>query len=101
MVKSKSSLLNNVKVLYLVFFLTILNLGYFLYNKDNQSIFLFAILCLIVYMFNHNMIIVLLFSMITINLLILINKLNKEGFEDENKGETDEKKDKKKDKNNE
>jgi len=69
--KNTMSFLNNVKILYLLVVLSILNLGYFLYNKDNQSIFLFAVMCLIVYFFNHNMIVVLLFSLITINLLII------------------------------
>ena len=44
------------------------------------------------------MIIVLLFSMITINLLILINKLNKEGFEEDTDKKVEKKKVKKKDK---
>ena len=81
--KKSISILNNVKFLYFIFLLTVLNLGYFLYNKDNQSIFLFAVLCLIVYLFNQNMIIVLLFSLISINVLGLINNLNKEGFKEE------------------
>ena len=55
-----------------------------MYNKDNQSIFLFAIMSLIVYCFNNNMIIVLLIPMIFINGLILINKINnKEGFKED------------------
>lgn len=81
--KHALTLLNNVKFLYFVFFLAILNLGYFVYNKDNESIFLFIVLCLVVYLFNNNMIIVLLFSMIVINVIILINLINKEGFEEE------------------
>jgi hypothetical protein len=84
MIKTKiasKNLLNNIKLLYLVFGLFIINLGVFMYNKDNQSIFLFAIMSLIVYCFNNNMIIVLLIPMIFINGLILINKINsKEGF---------------------
>lgn len=87
MIKTKiasKNLLNNIKILYLVFGLFIINLGVFMYNKDNQSIFLFAIMSLIVYCFNNNMIIVLLIPMIFINGLILINKINnKEGFKED------------------
>jgi hypothetical protein len=80
--KSKN-LLNNIKFLYLVFVLFIINLGVFIYNKDNQSIFLFAIMALIIYFFNKNMIIVLLGPIIFINSLLLINKINsKEGFKE-------------------
>ena len=86
MIKNKfksKNLLNNVKLLYLVFLLFIINLGVFIYNKDNQSIFLFTIMALIIYFFNKNMIIVLLGPMIFINSLLLINKINsKEGFKE-------------------
>ena len=85
--KSKN-LLNNIKFLYLVFVLFIINLGVFIYNKDNQSIFLFTIMALIIYFFNKNMIIVLLGPMIFINSLLLINKINskecfKENFDED------------------
>jgi len=70
---AKTRLLNNVKLLYIIFFVSLLNLSYFIYNKDSQSIFLFAVIALIVYLFNNNMIIVLLFTMICVNGLILIN----------------------------
>jgi hypothetical protein len=91
MIKNKfksKNLLNNIKLLYLVFVLFIINLGVFIYNKDNQSIFLFSVMSLIVYFFNNNMIIVLLTPMIFINGLLLINKINskedvKEGFKEE------------------
>jgi hypothetical protein len=80
--KSKN-LLNNINLLYLVFVLFIINLGIFIYNKDNQSIFLFSIMALIIYFFNQNMIIVLLSPMIFINALLLINQINsKEGFKE-------------------
>ncbi len=70
---AKTRLLNNVNLLYIIFFLSLLNLSYFIYNKDSQSIFLFAVIALIVHLFNNNMIIVLLFTMICVNGLILIN----------------------------
>jgi len=75
-------ILNNVKLLYAVFILTIFELFYFIYNKDNQSIFLFAVIALIVNFFNNNMIIVLCFTIICVNGLILLNKIN-EGMENE------------------
>ena len=77
------SLLNSVTFLYFVVIVFVLNLGIFMYNKDNQSIFLIACSALIVYVFNHNMIIVLLLSMFIVNSLILINKVigKKEGLE--------------------
>jgi len=74
-------LLNNIKLLYLVFVLFLINLGVFIYNRDNQSIFLFAVMALIIYFFNKNMIVVLIMPMIFINALLLINQINsKEGF---------------------
>lgn len=84
----RKNCLNNIILLYLVFALFIINLGVFVYNKDNQSIFLFSILSLIIYMFNNNMIIVLIIPIIFINMLILINKLSstekfQENFEED------------------
>ena len=79
-------ILNNVKLLYAVFILTVFELFYFIYNKDNQSIFLFAVIALIVNFFNNNMIIVLCFTIICVNGLILLNKFNEcmlEGMENE------------------
>jgi len=93
----KGGLLNNVKLLYVVFLLFIINLLYYVYNKDNQSIFLFASVALIVYVFNTNMIVVLLLSMFIVNLLIVINSFNKEGLEDKKKDDNT-KDDKKNDK---
>lgn len=83
---AKSRLLNNVNLLYIIFFISLLNLSYFIFNKDTQSIFLFAVIALIVYLFNNNMIIVLLFTMICVNGLILIN-ISTEGLENKSKSE--------------
>jgi hypothetical protein len=94
MVKLKGyPLLNNINMLYFIFVLAIINVGGFIYIKDNQSIFLFAVISIIIYFFNKNMIIVLLSSMIIINTLIFLNTLsepieglkNKEDEEDEEK----------------
>jgi hypothetical protein len=83
-------LLNNVSILYFIVILFVLNLGIFVYNKDNQSIFLISCCALIVYLFNNNMIIVLLLSMLIVNFLILINKLTskKEGMDDTSSSQT-------------
>ena len=76
------SLLNSVAFLYFIVIVFVLNLGIFIYIKDNQSIFLIACSAIIVYLFNHNMIVVLLLSMLIVNSLIVINKLmgKKEGL---------------------
>jgi hypothetical protein len=90
MVKLKGHpLLNNIKMLYFIFILAIINVGGFIYIKDNQSIFLFAVISLIIYCFNSNMIIVLLSTMIIVNALIFLNKLNGpvEGLVNEEKEE--------------
>jgi hypothetical protein len=77
MVKLKGyPLLNNIKLLYFIFILAIINIGGFMYIRDNQSIFLFAVISLIIYFFNKNMIVVLLSTMIIVNTLIFLNKLN-------------------------
>ena len=93
MVKLKGyPLLNNITLLYFVFILAIINIGGFIYIKDNQSIFLFAVVSIIVYFFNSNMIIVLLSTMLIVNTLIFLNKLNgpSEGYENEEDEEKDE-----------
>ena len=80
-------ILNNVTFLYFIVIVFVLNLGVFIYNKDNQSIFLIACTAIIVYLFNHNMIIVLVLSMLIVNSLIVINKLTstKEGAQNRSK----------------
>ena len=80
------SILNNIYFLYFVFFVALINLFGFMYNKDYQSVFLFACFALIIYLFNSNMIIVLLSTLIFVNLLIVLNTLNgntTEGLENE------------------
>ena len=69
-------LLNNVAFLYFVFFVSLINLFGFMHNEDYQSVFLFSCTALIVYVFNNNMIVVLLISLIFVNLLIFLNRLN-------------------------
>jgi hypothetical protein len=83
-------LLNSVAVLYFIVIVFVLNLGVFIYIKDNQSIFLIACSAIIVYLFNHNMIVVLLLSMLIVNSLIFINKLmgKKEGLDNPTESST-------------
>jgi len=93
MVKLKGyPLLNNITLLYFVFILAIINIGGFIYISDNQSIFLFAVVSIIVYFFNSNMIIVLLTTMLIVNTLIFLNKLNgpSEGYENKEEEEEEE-----------
>ena len=87
-------LLNNIKLLYFIFILAIINIGGFVYIKDNQSIFLFACIAIIIYFFNPNMIIVLLSTMIIVNMLIFLNKLNgsTEGYENEEEDDDEDEK---------
>ena len=83
---AKFTLLHNVNVLYTVFIVSMINVFYFIYNKDTQSIFLFAVIALLSHLFNENMIIVLVFTMICVNGLILIN-VSTEGLENKLKPE--------------
>lgn len=74
------NLLNNVRFLYIIVFIFIIEIIYLILNKDSQSIFLFAVITLIVYLFNHNMIIVLSIPVICVSALIIMNR-NFEGLE--------------------
>lgn len=81
--KKYKSLLNNKPILYLLFVLTLANLSYFIYIKDNYSILIFALIATLIYMFSTNMIIVLGLSIFLINILILARD-SREGFETPN-----------------
>jgi hypothetical protein len=68
MIKIKGyKILNNIYLLYVVFFITILNLFSFMYNKNYKSVILFSFITLFVYIFNKNMIIILLSALIVTN----------------------------------
>ena len=77
-------ILKNINVLYFIFIISIINIGYYVYCKKYNSILLFATSCLVVYLINKNMIIVLGISIVIINLLNVLNlvKENFEGFDD-------------------
>lgn len=86
----KHSLLNNLRFLYLVVFIFIIEIIYLILNKDSQSIFLFAAITMIVYLFNDNMIIVLTIPVICIPALIIMNNTfegleNKENLKNKDK----------------
>ena len=74
-------ILKNINVLYLVFLISIINVSWYVYYNKYNSILAFAVCCLVIYLINKNMIIVLGISIIIINLLNSLN-LVKEGFEE-------------------
>jgi len=78
--KKYNSILNNKYILYLLFILTLANLSYLIFIKDNYSILTFALIATLIYLFTTNMIIVLSLSLFIINLLILARD-SREGFE--------------------
>ena len=81
------SIWNNVKLLYVVFIITLLNLSWFLYKKDKESLIVFLTFSLVIYLVNKNMIFVLGIPIIIANIYSLFKK---EGFEDEEKKNTTE-----------
>jgi len=83
MIKIKGyKILNNIYLLYVVFFITIINLFALMYNKNYKSVVLFSVLTLILYLFNKNMIIILLVSLIIVNSLNLLYP-KMEGYEND------------------
>jgi hypothetical protein len=81
--KKYNSILNNKLILYLLFILTLANLSYFIFIKDNYSILIFSLIAILIYLFTTNMIIVLGLSIFIINLLVLARD-SREGFESPN-----------------
>lgn len=83
----KLAIPNSVELLYTIFVLTIINLGYFILYKDNQSLLLFICISAVVYLVECNMIYSLLYPLIIVNGLILLRKLmnpsSKEGFDND------------------
>ena len=81
----KMKLTNSVQLLYTIFVLTIINLGYFILYKDNQSLLLFICVSAVVYLIQCNMIYALLYPLIIVNGLNLLQKImnvkQTEGFE--------------------
>lgn len=82
MIKIKGyTILNNIYVLYVVFFITIINLFALMYNNNYKSVILFSILTFIIYLFNKNMIIILLLSLIIVNSINLLFNPKWEGYD--------------------
>ena len=81
------SILKNVKLLYFVFLLSLLNVTWLVYYKKIKSIIIFASCCLVFYLINNNMIFVLGLSLVIVNIASLVNNKDKEGYE--NKKKTD------------
>ena len=82
------------QLLYTIFILTIVNLGYFIIHKDSQSLFLFICIFAVVYLLDCNMIYSLLYPLILVNGLNLfkgIININQEGFQLNKDGEVSEK----------
>lgn len=74
----------SVELLYTIFVLTIINLGYFILYEDNKSLLLFMCISAVVYLIECNMIYSLLYPLIIVNGLNLLRKImnspRKEGF---------------------
>ncbi len=80
----KIELPKTTQLLYTIFMLTIVNLGYFIVYKDSQSLFLFICIFAVVYLLNCNMIYSLLYPLILVNGINLfkgIININQEGFQ--------------------
>ena len=85
--KSVKTFLHSKLVLYLSLILFIFNILAFLFFKDMQSLFLLLIVLCITYMFDQNMILVLMVPMLFVGTLIILRKtfMNRdlvEGMED-------------------
>lgn len=75
--------LKSTTTLYVVLALTLINLFVFINNQDNDSLFLFLVISLLVYLKTTNMISVLLVPLILVNVLIYLRRLlmsGREGF---------------------
>lgn len=72
--KSVKTFLHSKLVLYLSLILFIFNILAFLFFKDMQSLFLLLIILCITYMFDQNMILVLMVPMLFVGTLIILRK---------------------------
>ena len=76
--------LKSTSTLYVVLALTLINLFVFINNQDNESLFLFLVISLLIYLKTTNMISVLLVPLILVNVLIYLRRLlmsGREGFD--------------------
>jgi len=77
--KGYKNIYNNVKLLYFIFLISILNVLWFV-NYNKHCILIFVSCCLAIYIINKNMIVVLGISLILVDSLYLLNLVKKEGF---------------------
>ncbi len=78
---SMNTFLESVPLLYFLFFATIVHLGYFILIKDSQSIFIFCLVSIFVYLVIPNMVAVLAITLLFVDMLYIVNaKTTNEGF---------------------
>ena len=82
--KNVGKIWKNVNLLYFIFFVSIVNIGWFLYKNKKESVLIFAASCLVIYLINQNMIFVLGISLLVVDILYLVKNKIYEGFEDDN-----------------
>ena len=80
---SGKGLLGNKNVLYIVTFVSLLNILGFIFSNNYKAIVMFFAIGLIALNFNKNMIIVLLCCLLATNLYVAFKKPQLEGFEDD------------------
>ena len=68
----KNKLLCSTNMLYIVLLVFVANLIQFLYRKDYESILLFVVIYACVYLFNKNILVVMLIPLILVNTLIFL-----------------------------
>ena len=81
----KDGLLHNRILLYSTFVLSLLNLVFFMVDKDFNSITFFILIGFLTSFFSKNMMVVLLLSLILTNILKYGSTLNKEGIDEDEK----------------
>ena len=69
-----NKLLNSTIILYLVFLLTCVNIFTFIITKNDESLFLFILISIIIYEFNKNMILILGIPILIVNFLLYLKK---------------------------
>jgi len=70
---SLNTFLESVALLYLLFFASIVHLGYFILLKETRSIILFCLVSTFVYLVIPNMVVVLGVSLIFVDMLYIVN----------------------------
>jgi len=78
-----NTFLESVPLLYFLFFATLVHLGYFLLLRDTQSIFIFCLVSIFVYLVIPNMVVVLAITLLFVDMLYILKSstsTSKEGF---------------------